>query len=313
MRVLQEGQKLGYWSLHDVYAPKFKVPFSEDPDEKDIFLFGAWHPAYDALFDIIKNARPDAIKGVLWTSSAAEVGFELREHGYLRHIIESSDVDFIWFGDKDLVGLCDKAFHARYPLVYGPHDPAEKQDTITLFAPTTVKKNLFNQLLAIHYLQERRPDLHLRTNLDPDFIFSLPFTIRHRAMGWLPATKYADVLRHSQLNFAVSWAETFCYQVAEAAMLGTPSVLGCQLPWLSYDRDFFADPADVGNIVEKAEYVLDNREAVTQRLRDELFAWSRYNRYILDELDERYGATASDVDKVSTNKTEKPEKGARVR
>lgn len=316
VRVLEEGEKLGYWSLSLFQDNQFTVPLSKSEDGRDIFLFGAWCPAYEALISIIKS-RPNSIIGVLWTSSSGEVGFEPKEINYLRRIIESPDIDFIWFGDPDLAALCEKGFHAPYPLKWEPQKPIKKMSQITLFAPMTVKKNLFNQLLAIHYLQRDRPELELWTNVEREYIDELPFQVMARTPGWVPRAQYDGILAHSRLNFAVSWAETFCYQVAEAAMLGTPSVLGCPLPWMSHDPNFNAYPNDVEQIVQNAHFILGNADASTGRLRDELFAYSRYNEDVVTELDQRFGPDfldkGSNVYNLSTNVAEEMSKGEPTR
>lgn len=312
MRVLEEGTKLGYWSLTALPGPVIAAA-------RDIFIFGAWCLGYPTMVSAIKSTSPNSIVGVLWTSSSGEVGFEPKEIDYLKHIIESPDIDFIWFGDKDLAALCDKGFYARYPLKWEPKEPVQKSSLITLFAPMTVKKNLFNQLLAIHYLQRDRPELELWTNVEREYIDALPFRVMARTPGWIPRVQYDGILARSKLNFAVSWAETFCYQAAEAAMLGTPSVLGCELPWMPYDEKVNAYPNDVARIVQNAAYILDNAEQVTKTLRDHLFAESRYTAYVIDEIEERFGSDILNepkeptVDIVSTNEAEAVTEGEQIR
>ena len=216
-------------------------------------MLGAWSPDYSSLIEVLPFQR----LGVLWTSSAGEMGFESYEQQALKAIMEDDRISFVWFGDKSLARLFpEKGFWAPYP--FDIPDPLPevlpKSDIMTLFCPDTAKKNMFNQLVAAVFLQRKLGFLTLETNIQvPEVIRS---ELRCRQRGWLPEDKYKSILSSSKLNLACSWAETFNYQAAEAALLGVPSVGSPAIPWLPR-QNIVENPNDPEEIARVAEAVLE--------------------------------------------------------
>ena len=152
------------------------------------------------------------------------------EQEYLMRLLNDLRVSFIWFGDPALAQIYpEKGFYAPYPLdVDGVNPPnVDKKDIATLFCPTGPKKNILNQLLAMKLVQ-RDKKLTLHTNVQGyDVILKDLDCIRYE---WLPDVEYHSLLASTRVNLACSWAETFNYNVAEAALLGTVSVTSSTIP-----------------------------------------------------------------------------------
>ncbi|KKK80684.1 hypothetical protein LCGC14_2821010, partial [marine sediment metagenome] len=59
----------------------------------------------------------------------------------------------------------------------------------------------------------------------------LPLPLRVSQRGWMPRADYHKLLAGARVNLCVSHGETFSYQVAEATMLQTPSVVSEAVSW----------------------------------------------------------------------------------
>ena len=164
---------------------------------------------------------------MMWTSSVGEMDFTPVEQEYLRSILADPRISFIWFGDESLARLYPrKGFWAPYPLdvdgLGSPYQDPHKEDIATLFCPTGLKKNILNQLLAMKLVQRSRK-LTLHTNLQSyDHILKDLDCVHH---DWLPEAEYHKLIASAKVNLGVSWCETFNYQIAEAALVGTASVI----------------------------------------------------------------------------------------
>ena len=184
-RVLEHGKGLELWKFICLKPEHPPIPGA------DIVMLGAWSPSYSSLIESLHFER----LGVLWTSSAGEMGFESYEQQALRAILENPKISFVWFGDKSLARLFpEKGFWAPYPLDIPSPLPAvlPKSDIMTLFCPDTAKKNTFNQLVAAVFLQRKLGFLRLETNIGiPEVIRS---ELRCRQHGWLPEDKYKSIL-----------------------------------------------------------------------------------------------------------------------
>jgi glycosyltransferase involved in cell wall biosynthesis len=218
-RPLEEGAKLGLWDfvLLDgaVHIPKFP--------KSDIYLLAAWHPAYEQLLALGDK------RGIVWSSSVGEMDFTPIEQRYLWEIERDPRIDFLWFGDKGLaLAHPQKGFYAPYPLSCNASSPqVKKEDIATLFCPTKPSKNIYTQLCALKIVQ-KQTKLTLHTNIQGyDAILSELDHVRH---GWLPQPGYQKLIASARVNLAVSWAETFNYQCAEALLWGTPSVTSYTVP-----------------------------------------------------------------------------------
>jgi len=219
-RPLEEGKKLDMWDFVLMEGPRVNIP------NVDVYILGAWHPAYQDLLGLSTESKV----GVMWTSSAGEMDFEPVEQEYLKRIREDPRISFIWFGDSSLAKVYpEKGFYAPYPMdvdgIECPH--VKKRDMVTLFCPTGPKKNILNQLLAMKLVQQEKK-LTLHTNVQGyDVILKDLGCVRH---GWLPQWEYEGWIASAKVNLACSWCETFNYNVAEAALLGTISVTSPTVP-----------------------------------------------------------------------------------
>lgn len=221
-RPLEEGAKLGMWEFALIDSPRVDIP------PANIYILAAWHPVYSQILDVLDDSRRI---GVLWTSSVGEMDFTPVEQEYLNWLLKYSRVEFIWFGDPALARIYpEKGFYAPYPIDVDSVKPPglEKKDIITLFCPTGPKKNILNQLLAVKIIQREGLDVVLHTNIQgySELLNSLN-CVWH---NWLPDVEYQELIASAKVNLACSWCETFNYQVAEAALLGTISVVSPTVP-----------------------------------------------------------------------------------
>ena len=265
-RALQEGAHLGLWRHIELDKPQ-QIPLN------DIMLLGAWHPQYEQLL-VARKPR----WGVLWTSSPGEMdmaGAEIGQRGveveYLHRILQDPRISFIWFGDPALAQMFpDKGFYAPYPLHIPPSAPREEPQPpgyATLFCPNTLKKNTFSQLLAAQILHDQM-GLSLETNIPISWLISLPAQVH----GWLPDREYQRVLGGSRLNLCCSWAETFSFQAAEAALLGVPSLGTRTIPWLP-EWAICDEPNSPTAIAAQARDILERPHA-GEELRTRLVEWA---------------------------------------
>lgn len=217
-RPLEEGAKLGLWEFVLLEGERVRIPPAE------VHILAAWHPVYEQLLGLGGRI------GVCWTSSGGEMDLEPVEREWLTRVLADPRISFVWFGDPSLAQVYpEKGFYAPYPMyvdeVSSPQ--VEKRDIATLFCPTGPKKNILNQLLAMRLAQrERRLTLH--TNVQGyDRELAALDCVRH---GWLPQAEHQALIASARVNLACSWAETFHYGAAEAALLGTPSVVSTTVP-----------------------------------------------------------------------------------
>lgn len=214
-RPLEEGKKLGLWDFVLLEGESVRIPPAET------YIFAAYHPVYDRLLSLRGRI------GILWTSSAGEMDMESVEQQYLKHILDDPRISFVWFGDACLARVYpEKGFYAPYPLDTNvPKPDMPKQDIATLFCPTGPKKNILNMLLAMRLVQ-KEIKLTLQTNVEGYDLGGLDCV----KQSWLPSADYRNILAAAKVNLAVSWCETWNYNVAEAALLGTPSVTCKTIP-----------------------------------------------------------------------------------
>jgi len=242
-RPLEEGAKLGWWQFVLLEGSRVNIP------PTDCYIFAAWSPYYSHLMSLGRI-------GILWTSSLAEMEFTPIEQAYLNQILSDPRISFVWFGDRSLAQLHpEKGFYAPYPL--DPFIPGvaqvQKEDYITLFCPTKLSKNIHNQLCAVALLQKERK-LTLYTNVP------VSEDIEHVPFGWVPQEQYHQLVARARVNLAVSWAETFHYGCAEAALLGTASVVSPALDWYPIPALRVKNPNNPLEIKEKILFALDNPE-----------------------------------------------------
>jgi len=254
-RPLEEGAKLGLWSFTLLNEQTREIPAA------DTYIMAAWSPAYERLLSYGDR------RGILWTSSAGEMDFMPIERQYLWEIMMDPRIDFVWFGDRGLAeAFPGKGFYAPYPLSCDLQPPqVAKEDICTLFCPTKASKNIYNMLLAMKIVQ-RKQKLTLHTNIEgyEEILHDLDVV---RYNYWLPTPQYHNLLARAKVNLAVSWAETFNYQVAEALLLGTASIISHTIPVPGITVSGPNDPEDIAEIIH--HYALAP-EYYAQELRQEL-------------------------------------------
>lgn len=269
-RVFEEGAKL---RLFDFQVLGDGADISLDYDQ---YLFGAMtilHPVFWNSF-IVNELKHKSI-GVLWTSSTGELDLEPIEQQQLQTIVYEPKVDFVWFGDELLGRIWKKGFYVSYPIKVDFQAPVKsKANIITLWCPRTKKKNILNQLMAVSLLQKEQ-DIVLHTNVDTE-VLKLDLNTQ-KYDSWLERAELHTLIASARVNLAVSWAETFNYQVAEATMLGTPSVVSRALPWVSIVNT--TNPSDPQEIADAIRYALNSPELCLESLRNDL------NRYATHSMD----------------------------
>lgn len=236
---MQEGEKLNWWEFVHLDGQEAIIPIA------DTYIFAAWDPIYDKVIEYIVPEKSKVIS--LWTSSVGEMDFEPIERSFLSHIIQHPRISHVWFGDTSLARTNGpKGFWAPYPIriVKGQPEEYPKKNYITMFCPSGPKKNILNQLTAIRILQETE-DLELYTNVNGyDDILAL---MKCRKFGWLEKIEYQSKMMASRLNMACSWAETYNYNVAEAALLDTVSVTSNTVPISSLRIKDPNDPLEIAD------------------------------------------------------------------
>lgn len=287
--MLQEGEKLGLWRHWEITA--WRSGESERA-AADVWLLGAWHPGYEAILPELQGRV-----GVLWTSSVGEMDMAGVETGqrrveveYLHRILQDDRISFIWFGDRSLAQLFpQKGIYAPYPLalpatlppVVEPQPPGY----MTLMCPNTLKKNQLNQLVAARMLYQQSR-ITLATNL------AIPKLLQSHwdadSYEWLPDAEYKLLLAGARLNLCCSWAETFSYQSAEAALMGVPSVGTRTIPWLP-DWAVCDEPNTPIAIAAKARDVLARPHA-REEIRQHLLGYAEMaNRHLRTTLARNLG------------------------
>lgn len=273
-RVLQEGEKLGFWPYHEL-IPNFSWRVERD----DVVLLGAWHPEYEATLEALSA---DGVKvGVLWTSCAGEVSLTLQEWGYLKKVIEDDRVSFVWFGDPGLATITAKGFYHPYPMAIPPAlfipeevvvDSTPVDGGVGLFQPATTKKNLFTQLLAAHLLN-RDFNLKLHTNIPRLCLEAFPLPLDVESYSWLEQREYHKTLARCRLNLNLSFAETFSYQVAEATCLGVPSIVTPAVPWMP-EAYMVESPHTAAQVCDVAGFILSDPHRAISSMRGALGSYA---------------------------------------
>lgn len=203
---------------------------------------------------MIPHLDPESKIIDLWTSSTGEIDFTPVEQGYLQSLLANPRIDAIWFGDYSLsLVYPEKGFHAVYPFDIDHFDvpKVDKTNTVSLFCPTGPKKNIINMLWGIAIARKENPEIELRTNIEGyDFILDKGAILGSHTMRfkWLEDYDYRQLIAACRVNLAVSHAETYNYQVAEALMCGTPSVISPTVPLPGY---IVRNPNDANEIAKR--------------------------------------------------------------
>jgi len=203
--------------------------------------------------------------------AGADIGMKHVECHQLQWILREPRINWVWFGDPALARLFpEKGFYAPYPLHIPPsaaREEPQRPGYATLFCPATLKKNLLNQQMPAQLIyQQLGPTLQTNCPIPP--LLTLPAQVH----SWLPDREYQRVLGGSRLNLACSWAETFSYQAAEAALLGVPSLGTRTIPWLP-EWAICDEPNSPTAIAAQARDILERPHA-GEELRTRLVEWA---------------------------------------
>lgn len=259
VKSLKHGVDLGLWDLTVIGEGPIQIP------KADAYILGAWHDCY---FQLLNRLPEKSRVAVLWASSAGEMDLEPIEVLSLTRLLEIKRVDCIFFSTHALADSFEKGVYFPYPIhltVPLCRKAAKKEDIITLFCPPTLKKNIFNQLLAVKAIQKhfkglgRKMELH--TNLKSYEIVMGWLGLDFKMHGWLPENDYFSMLSRAKCNLGVSWAESFNYQVLEAALCNTFSVVSSAVWWYPEKSLVVANPNEPKNISEKILECIEKSES----------------------------------------------------
>lgn len=273
-------------SKHIVLQPNTNIQMPKDAT----VIIGAWHPIYRDLIPRIQNK-----KGVLWTSSAGEMGLEANgvEIIYLAEILRLLDegkIDFILFTDPGLAKVFDRDDTHWIPCPIATdlikHESTKKIDGISFFAPQKLSKAMFNNLLAVKLVQ-RNEDTKLHTNVRGYENVIRMLKIDAEFYDWLPMERYHKLLSSMRANLAVFLlGEYFDYSIVENALLGVPSVVNAVADFYPLDDTKVRNPDDPTEIADKIDYALDHPELGGKARNGILKLAERHNAKVNDVLDE---------------------------
>lgn len=259
--VFRNGQAFKLWSFYELHQ-KF-------PREAELFILGAWHPAYRKLIPSLKGK-----KTILITSTPAQLEMGIIDMQFLKFILElkySKEIDEIFCGSKILADYIS-ARHFPYPIYLENIEPVRWESKVPysagLFLPSHYRKNIFNQVIALNMLRKKFPQLDVITNVQ--FQFKPSF---FRSIGWQPRKKYKEILGSLKVVLHVTWTESLGYAAIDAlkqgtlplVSLSTAKILG--LEWNVYDSD---DPEAILKQLEqildleKTRYILEKEKGVRQ-------------------------------------------------
>ena len=196
-------------------------------------MFGAWNPAYNP---IAAKAKAAGVKvAVAWSSSATEMEHAPVEIDAVMDLQRRGIVDAWLCLQPDMAGYFPNGRHLPAPVHLDPEPHQDEEPSgIGFYAPATLKKNIFPQLLAIQRVQELHPymDLTLKTNLAPYKGVMEAYGIKHELQDWAPRDEHLARLSKCRMHMCASHAESFCYGAADAMMMGVPVVGSPTIDWL---------------------------------------------------------------------------------
>ncbi len=130
---------------------------------------------------------------------------------------------------------------------------------MTLLNPSTAKKNALNQIMAVKFLEKKGFSPVLHTVMEHYVPLLKLFGVDYERHDWLKGDDYWSVLKGSDLNLCVSWAETFSYQSLEAVYAGTPILGSSTVDWLP-DRFKCYVPNNPVRIAERMQDIVEKEE-----------------------------------------------------
>jgi hypothetical protein len=221
--VFKHGEGLGLWK----YMP---LPNLEIHKQLKALILGGWDPTYKDLLQ-----KTPARRMVWWASSLGEMALEPVELSFLQEILATPEVDLVIFGDLEAAQAfqTEKSLHLPYPIDlqrFQAYPVPDGKEGICIFGPSTLKKNLLNQLAAVALIQRQR-DTALHLNNPQTAKLADTLGIRYKYHGWLPDREYYALLAQMKVSLQCSIAESFNYQGIESALLGVAPVTSPTVPW----------------------------------------------------------------------------------
>jgi hypothetical protein len=224
--VFRHGEGLGLWKYMSLPNPEIYQQLKECRS----LILGGWDPAYKHLLQKTSQRRM-----VWWASSLGEIWLEPIELSFLQQILVTPEVDQIIFGDPEAAQAfqTEKTIHLPYPIDlqrFQAYSPSSQKDGICIFGPSTLKKNVLNQLAAVALIQRDQPTtLHLNNPQTAKLADVLG--VRYEYHGWLPDQEYYVLLAGMKVSLQCSVAESFNYQGIESALLGVVPVTSPTIRW----------------------------------------------------------------------------------
>lgn len=162
-----------------------------------------------------------------------------------------------------------------YPVAHGHHSAEDLRvpgeihvGCFGAFRP--LKNHLVQMIAAIDYAE--RNDLKLRFHVNSGRVelnggaalknardLFLCVGPKHQLIehGWTSHSRFVQTIKKMDMCLQVSFSETFNIVTADAVNVGVPVVVSSEIDWV---KEPHADPTSTVDIVEKMEYVWENRE-----------------------------------------------------
>lgn len=244
----RHGNEVGLWDL---------VVVGEGPvalrDDADVYLFGAWHPAYEDVVKALKAAGKYVAVG--WSSSPGEMDLAPVEFEHLVRLLRGDlkpivdEVLCLHAGLAEALGVG----HLPAPVAVPDVRALPSCGDIGLFAPETAKKNAFAQVMAAKIVQ-REWHAALRTNMAGHARLARSLGVNTILEPWLPRNEHLARLGRLEVALAAGFAESWCYGAVDALSQGVPVVHGPSMGWLPqcWRVEDVNDPARVAQAIDAA-------------------------------------------------------------
>lgn len=234
---LEHGHRENLWNyvLIKDEGANIEIP------ECEWVILGAWHPFYQQLVPHLKKAGVKI--AVAWSSSATEMEHAPSEIEAVNWLLQQDGLVDAWLAlQPDLAPLFPNGIHLPAPVHLEARVTVPEQRGIGFYAPATLKKNIFAQLLAIRGLQrdplfavdaEKSVDVTLYHNLASHKPIMDAFGVRNVLEPWVESREeHLKRVASRHLHMAASHAESFCYGAMDACMMGVPVVGSPTIAWL---------------------------------------------------------------------------------
>lgn len=266
---LTHGYDEGLWDLRLLESGK-----SVEVPEADLYLLGAWSPAYVGVVQRLRAMQPQAKIAVAWSSSPGEMdGAQIEIVYSLALTSKNSDapipimpqIDAWATLHPDMVHHFPNSVHLPAPIhLEEARTKYPAGEGVGFFAPNTPKKNVFTQLLAVRRFQQKYAELGdeatlLHTNLNDYKPIIDGYGIHARYYDWLPRAEFLKVLGQRRIVMCASTYESWSYLCVDAMMQNVPVVGSPTIPWLP--EEWKAEPNSPESIVDTMGAIWEHRQA----------------------------------------------------